>query len=261
MARPLGMTYDLPEAYERLIAPRYAPIAEALVRAARPRPGEHALELGAGTGLVTRLAAERIGMAGGITATDVTPGMLEVARRQLQAAQASFVLVDYARPLPFLDRSFDLVLSGLTYVQNELEPLEEVARVLRPGGRLALAMWGTGYGEVRLLSAARRSLGQPGFPSAAPGRAVERIRRAGFERVERRDLRLAPRFPSVDEYLRYRRAFGIPAGQTEAEWGRVLAAVRDEAGRRVAPDGSLTLDWAIVLVTAQVPRRGRGPGS
>ncbi|HEX6699986.1 MAG TPA: hypothetical protein VF101_04580 [Gaiellaceae bacterium] len=101
------------------------------------------------------------------------------------------------------------------------------------------------------MSRARRVLGQPAFPSAAPGRAVRRLERAGFERIERRDLELAPRFASVDEYITYRRGFGIPLGSTPAQHDRYLEALRDEASRIAAPDGSLTLGWKVVVITAR----------
>jgi SAM-dependent methyltransferase len=179
--------------------------------------------------------------------------MLEVARESVGRPGVSFALVDYNEPLPFLDRTFDVVLSGLTYVQNRTESLAEVGRVLEPGGRLALAMWGTYYGEVRMMSAARRALGLPPYPSAAPGRAVRRLERAGFRRIERRDFELAPRFASVDDYLRYRRGFGVPVGSTRAQHERYLEALRAEAASAADGDGTLTLGWTVTLLTASRP--------
>jgi SAM-dependent methyltransferase len=245
------MDYDAPSAYGRLIAPRYAPIADALVAAADLRPGEDVLELGAGTGLVSSRAAAAIAPGGRLVVTDLSAPMLELARAGLDGPAVTFALVDYSAPLPFLDRSFDVVLSGLTYVQNTTESLAEVRRVLEPGGRLALAMWGTYYGEVRMMSAAGRALGLAPYPSAAPGRAVRRLERAGFQRIERRDLELAPRFASVDDYLEYRRGFGVPVGSTRAQHERVLEALRREAARAADDDGSLTLGWTVTLLSCR----------
>ena len=247
------MDYDAPSVYRRLIAPRYAPIADALVEAAALQPGEDVLELGAGTGLVSSRAAAAIAPGGRLLVTDLSAAMLEAARESLDGRGVSFALVDYGAPLPFLDRSFDVVLSGLTYVQNTTQSVAEVMRVLEPGGRFALAMWGTYYGEVRMMSAARRALRQPPYPSAAPGRAVRRLERAGFRRIERRDLELAPRFGSVDDYLRYRRGFGVPLGSTRARHERYLEALRREAAGAAAEDGSLTLGWTVTLLTARAP--------
>src|SRR5919202_6476822 len=166
------MGYEAPATYASLIAPRYVPIADALLAAAAPKREDDVLELGAGSGLVTTRVAQRVRS---LVATDRVPGMLALARDSIRPPPGlTFALVDYAAPLPFLDASFDLVLSGLTYVQDSRGPVAEMARVLRPNGRLALAMWGTGYHEWRLLSNAPESVGLDRLPSPAPGRAVRR---------------------------------------------------------------------------------------
>jgi predicted TPR repeat methyltransferase len=83
------MTYDAPRVYRDRIEPQYAPIAAAVVRAARPRRTDRALELGAGTGLLTELVAPRVGS---LVATDASEEMLAIAalpRRCGRAATAS----------------------------------------------------------------------------------------------------------------------------------------------------------------------------
>jgi SAM-dependent methyltransferase len=243
------MQYDAPAAYAELIAPRYAPIADALVEAAAPRANDDVLELGAGTGLVTKRMAPRVRS---LVATDLSAGMLAVGRESVRRAPGlSFALVDYGAPLPFLDRSFDLVLSGLTYAQNSRETVDEMVRVLKPNGRLALAMWGNGYHEFRLLSDALESIGRGRFPSPAPGRALRRLERAGFRRVSRTDLDLVTRFASVDDYLAYRRGFGVPLGWTRATYERFLRAVRREASAYANGDGRFALGWTVTIVTAR----------
>jgi hypothetical protein len=107
---------------------------------------------------------------------------------------------------------------------------------------------------VRMMSAARRAVRLPPYPSAAPGRAVRRLERAGFEQIERRDHELEPRFASVDDYLEYRRGFGVPLGSTRAQHERYLEALRAEAARAVDGDGALTLGWTVTLLTALGPR-------
>src|SRR5918911_2566355 len=114
-------------------------------------------------------------------------------------------------------------------------------------------MWGTYYGEVRMMSAARRARGLPPYPSAAPGRAVRRLERAGFERIVRRDFELAPRFESVDDYVRYRRGFGVPLGSTRAQHERYLEALRREAADAANGYGTLTLGWTVTLLTTCRP--------
>lgn len=243
------MVYDAPEAYRRLIEPRFRPIAELLVESAALRATDRVLELGAGTGLVTSLAAAN---AGSYLATDLYPAMLELARKRTRAAE--YAVLDWNEPFPFLDGTFDLVLGGLTYVQNERSALREVFRVLRAGGRLALTMWSGLYDETRMLSDAAEAFGLPRFPRAAPELAVRRIERAGFDRVRRRDVALAPRFASVDAYIEYRRGFGVFPGWSRPRYERLLGLYRREAEKRAAPDGSFTTGWTIAVITARRPR-------
>jgi SAM-dependent methyltransferase len=242
------MGYGAPAAYASLIAPRYVPIADALLEAAAPKRDDDVLELGAGTGLVTARVAPRVRS---LVATDRSAGMLAVARESIPPRPGlSFALVDYAARLPFLDASFDLVLSGLTYVQDSRDPVAEIARVLRPDGRVALAMWGNGYHELRLLSDALESMGRGRFPSPAPGRAVRRLAQAGFD-VDRVDVELVNEFGSVDEYIAYRRGFGIPLGWTRAVYERFLRAVAREAASDADDGGRFALGWTVVILTGR----------
>lgn len=249
MARRTTAAYDAPAAYAALIGPRYVPIAQALVDAAALRPTDDVLELGAGTGLVTRLAAPQ---ARTVLATDLAAGMLELARRATRRhPHVRFALVDYGKPLPLLDSSFDVVLSGLTYVQDSSDAVKELARVLKPRGRVALTMWGPKYHELSILSDALDAIGRPRIPPPSPARAVQRLRRAGLRRVERQDFELTNEFPSVDDYIAYRRGFGRPAGASQAFYTRYLQAIRRRAEQDADDNGRLSLGWALSVITAR----------
>lgn len=129
------------ENYERYFVPAIgAPLAADLVDAAAPQIGERVLDVACGTGVVARLAAERIGETGRIAGSDINRSMLEVAR-SLPAAGVSIEWHEAdAESPPHADESFDAVLCqmGLQFVGNKGAALREMRRVLVAGGRAVI---------------------------------------------------------------------------------------------------------------------------
>ena len=115
-------------------------ILERVAQAVCPQPGDDVLDVCCGPGLVAaRLARD----AGTVVGVDLTPGMLDLARRRTSDAGLSNARFGQARAeaLPFDDAAFDAVVSRLA-IHHLLDPdpaLREMARVLRPGGRLVVA--------------------------------------------------------------------------------------------------------------------------
>ncbi len=133
---------DASENYERFFVPAIGrPVAEILLSVAALRPGERVLDVGCGTGVVTRLAADRVGGDGEVTGLDVNPGMLAVARSaappdfEIEWCEAS------AESIPLPDETFDAVLCpmSLQFVPDRPAALREIRRVLVPGGRVTLS--------------------------------------------------------------------------------------------------------------------------
>lgn len=106
-----------------------------------PRPGERILDIGTGTGWAARLAARR---GADVTGVDFAPGMIAAAK-SLSAGidPCPAFRVAAAEALPFPDDSFDGLIStyGVIFSDAPSTAVAEMARVLRPGGRLALATW------------------------------------------------------------------------------------------------------------------------
>ena len=112
------------------------------LRVAAIRPGERVLDLATGTGITAIAARER---GAQVTGVDLTPELLEVARRK--ATEAGFEDIDFregdAEALAFADASFDVVLStcGHMFAPDQPKVAAELARVTRPGGRVVFLAW------------------------------------------------------------------------------------------------------------------------
>lgn len=117
-----------------------------LLEHARPGAGERVLDLGCGTGTLA-IMVKRAEPAAEVVGLDADPEILERAGEKADAAGVSIRFDDgLSNKLPHPDASFDLVLSSLFFHHlapaDKLETGEEIARVLKPGGRLHIADWG-----------------------------------------------------------------------------------------------------------------------
>lgn len=132
---------DAALAYEEFFVPAlFGPWASRVAAAAALRPGHRALDVACGTGVLAREARRRVGPGGSVAAVDPDAGMLEVARRIDPGVEWR---EGFAEALPWPDGSFDAVMSqfGLMFFADREQALREMLRVLRPGGRLAVAVW------------------------------------------------------------------------------------------------------------------------
>jgi demethylmenaquinone methyltransferase/2-methoxy-6-polyprenyl-1,4-benzoquinol methylase len=111
------------------------------ISVARPRPGERVLDVASGSGDLAAALARRVGVQGEVWATDVNRKMLERGRdRLLDAGALSPAVQCDAERLPFADAYFDCVTVGfgLRNMTHKDRALAEMARVLKPGGRLVV---------------------------------------------------------------------------------------------------------------------------
>jgi SAM-dependent methyltransferase len=219
-----GASYEVAEA----IAPTWerrradieevaTPVRDWMLGELRARPGDTVLELAAGTGDTGFEAATTIGDGGRVITTDFSPSMLDAARRrgaELGIANVEYRVMDAER-IELDSDSVDGVLCRFGYMlmADVAAALAETRRVLRSGGRLALAVWGAPernpFFGIIATSLIRHGHIPPPEPPPAPGifsmaspqRTVALLEGAGFADV--RTDHVAGRFllPSVDEYL------------------------------------------------------------
>jgi ubiquinone/menaquinone biosynthesis C-methylase UbiE len=136
-----AMSYDsLDERYMHLVHRLGAPSARFIGDLARIGPGDHVLDLGTGTGLGARMAAERTGPSGRVVGLDLSPGLLAIARRHTEAPHCEYVVGD-AEELPFAPESFDVVFTycAVAHFPRLQVALDQMKRVLKPGGRLVVS--------------------------------------------------------------------------------------------------------------------------
>jgi enediyne biosynthesis protein CalE5 len=160
--------------YVREIDKRFGPNVERVIKRADLKPGQHVLDLGTGTGSVALRAAEAVAPNGRITALDISPDMLAIARQRAASAEANVTFVEgRAEAIPADAESIDAVLASLSlmYVIDREAAAREIARVLRPGGRLVGAVWaGPERADIVLLQQTAGSFApEPPVPGVGPG--------------------------------------------------------------------------------------------
>ena len=243
-----------------------AELGPTLVEAVAVEAGERLLDVATGSGNVA-LPAARVGAR--VTASDLTPELLEVGRRQSSAEGLAIAWeTGDAEALPYADHTFDVTTScvGVMFAPHHQPAADELVRVTRGGGRIGLIAW-TPAGFIGQMFATMKPYAPPPPPGASPaplwgdeghvrGLLSDRVRdlRAG-----RRQLRVT-HFATAEAFRDY---FKINYGPTIAVY-RSLADQHDrqaeldhdlaELGRRFGTvrDGVMIMDWEYLLVTATV---------
>lgn len=230
-------------------------VGEEVVRRSGVTTGDRVLDVAAGTGN----AAIRAAQAGGtVTALDLTPELFEAGRRRATEAgvQVEWVEGDAER-LPFEDDSFDVVLStfGVMFAPRHAVAAGEIARVLRPGGRIGLATWtpdGTAAALFRTVGAAMPpppAIAQPPLAWGDPDHVRGLFADMALEfSVERLPIQLdVPRADVVDFYLN---SFGPlitarKALEPEGRWEPLTTQLRPVIERLVSEPATYLLTTGV----------------
>ncbi|HWI82688.1 class I SAM-dependent methyltransferase [Ramlibacter sp.] len=228
----------------------YGAATRVMLDLARVAPGQRVLDIAAGAGEPAVSAAERVGPGGYVLATDISEGIIELAlqvARERGLRQIETRAMD-GEQLDLPDASFDAVLCrlGLMYMPHPAAALREWRRVLRPGGRVAVAVFSSpdrnSWGALPASIIRRRAQlpppvpGQPGpFSLGGPGVLEDLFRQAGFADPEVRAVPVPHAAASSADYVRVaREAFGgfnammadLPPQERESVWNEVEDAMR-----------------------------------
>ena len=232
------------DAYRRGAAARaqiLGPANELMLDLAGVSPGSRVLDVAAGNGEQTVLAARRVGPTGRVLATDIAPPMLEAAAEAAREAGLTNVetRIADAQALDLEPDAFDAAITrmGLMLMPDPAAALASIHRVLRPGGKLAAMVFGPDDQNPSFsvpLDILSRHLGRPSAAQARPGMfalsdrsELERLfDQSGFRDVTVQAIAAPRSYASVQEAANSVRENNPPS--------RALTAELDEVSRERA---------------------------
>lgn len=254
------------ENYQRHFVPAIAtPVAAGLLAAADLQAGERVLDVACGTGVIARLAAERVGTTGSVSAVDVAADMIDLAEATPapEAPAIEWHVAD-AASLPFDDASFDVVTCqmGLMFMEDRTAAVAEMCRVLVPGGRAVINTPGTIQAPFALMEQAivdyiSAELG--GFVRAVfsmhdPAAVADLLRTAGLHDVDAHEEHATLQLPGPAEFLwQYINLTPMGAFVAPAPEAAKAAMERQvvEAWRPYVVDGTTPVRQPMVIATGR----------
>ncbi len=249
------------EVYERDFVPAlFAVWSPIVLDAAEVAAGQRVVDVGCGTGVLARAAHERVGPEGEVVGVDPNQGMLAVAR---SVGSAIDWRCGRASSIPVADGWADAVVSqfALMFVDDRSAAAAEMARSLRPNGRLAVATWASI--ERNPGSSAMYRLLEESFGSTianellAPysiGSADELASALGsaFEDVAVEEVDRPARFASIEAWVHAEiRGWTLSAAIDDEMYDAFLAEARGRWTRFVAADGSVEFSSPALVATAR----------
>jgi SAM-dependent methyltransferase len=246
------------------------PVSAALIDSLALQPGHRVLELAAGPGDTGFLAAELIEPGGTLLSSDGAEAMVTLA--QTRAKAAGIDNVEFRRlELEWIDlptASVDAILCrwGIMLITDHEAAAREIRRVVRPGGRVALAVWDVpdrnpwatipGRAMIELGHAERPDPDAPGMFRLAPApRLQQLLESAGFIEVDIEPVMLERAYETVDEYIEETLDLSgtlrdTVQGLSDTEREAAIAKIRSVAEPFTAADGSLRLSGSSLVASA-----------
>ncbi|MBX7435014.1 methyltransferase domain-containing protein [Mycobacterium sp. Y57] len=252
---------DAAQTYEQFFVPAlFGQWVEPMLDAVNPARGERLLDIGTGTGAVARAALARVGAAGSVIAVDPNDGMLAIAAR---LAPSLDVRRGVAEQLPLADNEVDCATCqfALMFFEDPALALAEMARVIRPAGRLAVATWvaveeSPGYaamvdllGEV-LGDWAAEALRAPFRIGTAE--QLGDLMRPSFPDVVVRRHQGRARFASLDTWLHTDiRGWTLAEHVDDEQFSRLRDRARVRLNRFVDHNGQVSFPTPALIATAR----------
>ncbi|CAN5536317.1 class I SAM-dependent methyltransferase [soil metagenome] len=249
------MSFDVSaDAYWRFIGRYSEKLAVELADDAGVEPGQRALDVGCGPGALTAVLAERLG-PDHVAALDPSAQFVDAARSRLPGVD---IRLASAESIPFDDDTFDIALAELVvhFMSDPVAGLREMARVTRPGGRIAACVWDYGgdTGAVSSFWKVARTLDpeiddESGLAGVGEGQLPELFGQAGLRDIRSTALTVYEDFASFEEWWE---PFTLGVGPAGAYVDGLSDDARAELKAACAaslPDGPFTITaraWAAV---------------
>ena len=246
------------------------PISDWMIAHAQLQPGERVLELAAGPGDTGFMAARAIGPSGTLICSDAAAGMLEVARER--AEEQGITNVEFKQlQLEWVDlptASIDVILCrwGVMLTVDPAAALRECRRVLRPGGRLSMAVWDVPENNPWAIIIQRTlvQLGhvEPPAPSgpgmfalAAPGLLHSMLEDAGFFEIVVEPVAILRRYSNVLDWIGesrdlMRQFSGVWGDLSDEQRQQLRDAVASAGSEFTAPDGTIAVPGSSLAAVA-----------
>lgn len=244
--------------------PQIAPVGQAMIEVLDAAPGQRILDMASGTGEPALTLAQQLGDQAEIIGTDAAEGMVRVSQGKVDALglkHLSFRTMP-AEKLDFEDNSFDRVLCrfGVMLFEDSLKGAQEMCRVLKPGGKFAIAVWHTPETMPTMhwsYQVFKPRLSEENLPALAkvtslggPGVLEDLLYKAGFTDFTIETKTLYYQFDSFDAYWGQMEASDILKQQFDALPKEEHAKIRDEVAQFASEfikDGSLSVPHEYLL--------------
>ncbi|MEP0825061.1 MAG: methyltransferase domain-containing protein [Nitrososphaera sp.] len=249
-------------------------VSNRLIELAEIRPGNRVLDVATGIGEPAVTAARKVGPSGKVTAIDLSPAMLSIARERAKQSGLSDIIEFQeadAESLGLPPSSFDAIVCrfGLMFMPDLVSALKTMRGLLAPNGRIAAAVWSSMDRVPAFLipfEIVSRETGTPPPPPGSPGPFSladtsllrKKFEQAGFNDIKIESSKMDFKLPSPEEYVDFVRSTaaplgammaGLPAARQEEIWNKVA-----ETARRDAVDsstGAVRFTNEVIFVSAR----------